>query len=178
VLRAIAATAFVVLAAALVILGRLGQADPSVRLRRILENAGYERVVVLTDRARGGPAGGDVDVTVEFDAAGEPSAAVAELADRAAGIAWKRARMDIANVTVRPKAAAGPRSFTAAQLRQDNGPPAADRERYGEMTGRARLVVLIAVIAVFAMFVLVLCAATAAVLVWKAGRRPPVSPAA
>ncbi len=176
-LRAVAIGAIVALVGALFVLSRLGQADPSVQLRRSLEKASYEGVEVTTARAASGSEG-DVDVTILFDASGQPPAAVIELAERASAFAWKEARMDISRVTIRPSG--GPSvspSLTAAELRRAYGEPPASRERYGALAGRSRLVVLVALLAVLAMAVLVICAASAAVLVWKAGRRRAVTPA-
>lgn len=158
-LRRVAAVGVLALIGLLVVLGRTAASDPAVELTRALRKAGYADASVVVLRAEGD--GGHV--VIEYDPQGQPAAAVAELSQRAADLAWTSGGISIATVSVRP--AGGPVLDLPASALVAAGSPPADRQGYSEIHNRARWVVIGAGVAVLLTVLLVLCATAAAVVV-------------
>lgn len=169
ILRRVAAISALSLVGVLVVLGKLGAADPGVALRRTLQQAGYQHASVDLARADAGAA----HVVIGYDPQGQSPAAIDVLSRRAAELAWTRGRIEIVAVSVRPRDGAV-LERSAEQLRSAGAPPAR-RQRYAEVDARAGRVVALAVLAVLLTGVLVVCASVAAVSVARRPRRRPQS---
>lgn len=167
IIRIVAGVAAVFLVAVLLLLSRLGSADPAVALRGALEDASYEGVTVDVREAAGGGASA---VVIGYDPLGQPANAVEVLSLRAAELAWTRAEIEIATVTVRPRG--GPAFERDADQLRAAGVPPQRRERFTQTNQRGGRVVALAVAALLLTGALVVCASLTAVLMARRRRHP------
>lgn len=169
-LRWVAVPALVVVVVTLAVLARLAGADPGVRLRDDLEQAGYEGVEVRLSAAE--PA--DTALVEVRYRSGLGEQGRQDERDVLLRLVWERYDGRLGAVRPRPDEVPG-ELVTAAELESRFGARPADRSDAGYPAGVASvgLITVLALVAVLATGVLVVCAVLAAILITRRGRRRP-----